>query len=574
MRNPGIDYKKLIRWLLLASFLIYTVVISDHIITLSCSRQDEQLLGSEAAWITALAGTASGKQLLQEGALERFAKQQKVSIALYDLRGRQIAAAGGAGDRRLFLSQTDKKSFFYIEGNRAVYQSVVQQGGRESGYLRIQGVRSRIYGLNVLYSLFLLLGLALMAYRERLEASYNVPVRFAAQMAEAVLDGNYRLIASDSVAHESVLHMNLAMNRLSDRLHEFDRLVTRQRSSIETLIENIGNGLILIDGNRRVSYVNETFKETFKTTAAHWLMADFDWAIPYEDVREMVADVFQQKIRIARQLQLAIRIERRYFDVSCAPILDSDKRVRGIVVVFHDITDIKRLENVRKDFVANVSHELKTPITSIIGFTETLLDGAKDDAQSVEAFLQIILHEGQRLQSLVADLLDLSKIEREHFTIDWQQVSLSQLLQTVLPLFQEKVRAKQIALTVKNNGEGVAAGDPYRIRQIMINLINNAISYTPPGGKVTVSIFDQREWSVFIVSDTGIGIAADQIPRIFERFYRVDKARSRESGGTGLGLAIVKHLVEAHNGNIDVASQPGKGTTFTISFKKKAPAVE
>jgi two-component system phosphate regulon sensor histidine kinase PhoR len=257
--------------------------------------------------------------------------------------------------------------------------------------------------------------------------------------------------------------------------------------------------------------------------------------------------------------------------VSCAPILDRRQKVRGIVAVFHDITSLKKLENIRRDFVANVSHELKTPITSLIGFTETLLDGAKDDKQLEEQFLNIMLHEARRLQDLVRDLLDLSKIEREHFSIDWQTVSLTKIMDAALLIFREKADAKKIRLIRVPGDEGWALGDPFRIRQIMINLISNAIAYTPEGGTVRLSISEREKTSAFTITDDGMGIEKEQIPRIFERFYRVDKARSRDSGGTGLGLAIVKHLVEAHKGHIEVQSEPGKGTTFVISFRRTSP---
>jgi two-component system, OmpR family, phosphate regulon sensor histidine kinase PhoR len=224
----------------------------------------------------------------------------------------------------------------------------------------------------------------------------------------------------------------------------------------------------------------------------------------------------------------------------------------------------------RKDFVANVSHELKTPITSIKGFTETLLDGAMKDEQTLEYFLTIILKESDRLQTLIQDLLELSKIEQQGFKLNIQPVNIKEILDEIIIILQNKANDKEIDLSLISERDNIyISGDSYRLKQIFINIINNGITYTPKGGKVTVTI-EENQHEVFVhVQDTGIGIKEEEIPRIFERFYRVDKARSRNSGGTGLGLAIVKHLVEAHQGQIKVKSKLGEGTTFTVKLKKE-----
>jgi two-component system phosphate regulon sensor histidine kinase PhoR len=231
---------------------------------------------------------------------------------------------------------------------------------------------------------------------------------------------------------------------------------------------------------------------------------------------------------------------------------------------------LKKLEQTRKDFVANVSHELKTPITSIKGFTETLLDGAKDDPQSLEAFLNIILIESDRLQTLIQDLLELSKIEQHRFKLDIKEIDLIAVLNEVMTILHKKAEEKGISLTFQPEAENLLIeGDLFRLKQVFINVINNAIMYTPRDGDITI-VIEEKEHKVRIkVVDTGFGIEKHEIPRIFERFYRIDKARSRNSGGTGLGLAIVKHLIEAHKGTVSVKSEVGKGSTFTITLKKK-----
>lgn len=266
---------------------------------------------------------------------------------------------------------------------------------------------------------------------------------------------------------------------------------------------------------------------------------------------------------------LPLGIERRHFEVYGAPIIGTNDDWKGIVVVFHDITELKKLEQVRQDFVANVSHELRTPITSIKGFTETLLDGKLDDEKTIRNFLTIILNESDRLQMLVQDLLDLSKIERQEFRLDYTNFDLNELIAEIDRLFAGKAEKKSIRFkTVYADQKINVWADEHRVKQIFINLISNAIKYTPEGGSVEVIVSENETCACIEVKDSGIGIEEKEIPRIFERFYRVDRARSRNSGGTGLGLAIVKHLVEAHNGKMEVKSRPGAGTSFIVKLNK------
>lgn len=553
--------------------LLFIIYVSDQVVKIACARQDRERMADRASWIESVS-IQKGRFDLEKvhDGLISYAQKENLRLAFYNAEGRLLFAARGQTSADID-EDAQSQPVFHQTQKDAIYITPIKADQKTVGYLRMQAPKTTIVGLGLLYLFFFFLGTGLLLYRDYIVWSYKNPVHFASRMAENILSGHYNMIASNSEKHDSVLRLNLAMNRLSETFHEINRSYANQRDSMETLVENIGNGLIFIDGSGRINFVNHTFKDDFKTEARHWQLAEYHEVIPYDEVNQMIDEAFHSKKRLTRQVQLSIHIERKHFDVSCAPILDKHKKVRGVVVVFHDITGIKKLENMRKDFVANVSHELKTPVTSLIGFTETLLEGAKDDKQMEEQFLNIMLHEGRRLQSLVKDLLELSKIEREHFSIEWQTVSLAKLLDAVLLIFQEKAKSKQLTIERKPGAEGWALGDPYRIRQIMINLITNAVNYTPAGGRITLSIMETSEHAQFRISDTGIGITEDQIPRIFERFYRVDKARSRDSGGTGLGLAIVKHLVEAHEGHIDVESKPGQGTTFTISFKKSAAPI-
>ncbi|MBS4195423.1 two-component system histidine kinase PnpS [Lederbergia citri] len=261
--------------------------------------------------------------------------------------------------------------------------------------------------------------------------------------------------------------------------------------------------------------------------------------------------------------------KERTVDAHIAPFVRENGEVSGIIVVLHDVTDIRRLEKMRSDFVANVSHELKTPITSLKGFAETLLDGAMEDEELCRNFLTIIYKESDRLHRLIKDILYLSSIEHHGIPLTIEKVNVAEAVLSTAQTIKEGAAKKNLHLNLPEKSDIWIEGEKDRIQQIVLNLLSNAISYTPEGGEISVNIIEQEKDVKLLISDTGIGIAQKELPRIFERFYRVDKARSRSSGGTGLGLAIVKHLVDSQNGKIEVKSVEGVGTTFIVTLPKK-----
>lgn len=236
-----------------------------------------------------------------------------------------------------------------------------------------------------------------------------------------------------------------------------------------------------------------------------------------------------------------------------------------MVVVLHDITNLQKLENLRREFVANVSHELKTPITSIKGFAETLIEGAKNDEQSLDMFLNIILKESNRIESLVTDLLDLSHIEQQK-ELEINYMNLSELAINIIDNLQTQAYNKRIKIQSEIEKDVIIEAHENKIAQVITNLLSNAINYSSEDNKVIVRVYRNDNKVYLEIQDYGIGISETDQKRIFERFYRVDKARSRDSGGTGLGLSITKHIVEAHNGRIGVKSAPGKGSIFKVLF--------
>ena len=239
----------------------------------------------------------------------------------------------------------------------------------------------------------------------------------------------------------------------------------------------------------------------------------------------------------------------------------------GVILVLHDITDLRRLENLRREFVANVSHELKTPLASIQAYSETLLAGALQDEENNETFVSRIVEQSERLSMLIQDLLSLARVEAGDHPFEFVELNLGHFLQDCLNHHKSLAGKGAIELRADTPEQEVFVHvDPEGMRQILDNLVDNAIKYTPPGGTVQIGVRPESDQAVITVSDSGVGIGSSHLERIFERFYRVDKARSRELGGTGLGLAIVKHLVGAFNGSVDVESRVGEGTTFTVKI--------
>jgi len=265
-------------------------------------------------------------------------------------------------------------------------------------------------------------------------------------------------------------------------------------------------------------------------------------------------------------VEIEINEGGRFFSVRLVPINDSGDF--KMLLFLQDITEEKRVETIKKDFVANVSHELRTPLASIKGYSETLLDGGMDDETTLKEFLRVIDRHATRMARLIDDLLILSRLESHQMTIVSAPLDIRDLVLTTAKGFEKPALDKSIAMAT-DIPEGLpnVLGDRDRLEQVVVNLLDNAIKYTPAGGTVGVGATRSGEWVRVEIRDTGIGIPADDIPRIFERFYRVDKARSRELGGTGLGLAIVKHIMQGHNGRLQVESTPGKGSVFSFSVR-------
>ncbi|WP_077621190.1 two-component system histidine kinase PnpS [Sediminibacillus massiliensis] len=396
---------------------------------------------------------------------------------------------------------------------------------------------------------------------------YIKPVQSSAMVADELVKGNYKARTYVSYFGEAGRLSN-SINKLASSLQEITLQEKMQENQLGTVIDNMESGLMLVDEKGYVHMVNRKFMDIFGGKFKDYVGFLYYDVLEEEKIHQAVQEAFLYEEKVKDSFINNHGIQRRFVEIVGAPIFNEKQVLKGAVIVFHDITELKKLEEMRKDFVANVSHELKTPITSIRGFAETLLDGAMDDPEARTQFLNIIYKESARLQALVHDLLELSKLEKEELQLYRGKVHLNRIINDVVPLISQQAEKKNILFEkdIKANIEFI--GDMDRVKQILINLLNNAVNYTPEGGVVRLKANEDENTIYLEISDTGIGIPDKDKTRVFERFYRVDPARSRNTGGTGLGLAIVKHIVETHHGEIEMESEVDKGTTFLIKLPK------
>ena len=369
--------------------------------------------------------------------------------------------------------------------------------------------------------------------------------------------------------NDEIKDLTLSFNKMAKKLGKTMGQLNHRNSNMASILDNVISGIIAVDKDEKVLFMNKAAAEYIGVKDHH----GNEGQLAIKAIRDNGLDEFIKYLISNQGLSIEemkfSRNEHKQFIVNGNPIYGDDKeKPYGYIIVIHDITEIKRLENIRTDFVANVSHELKTPLTSIIGFAETLKNGGIDDKAIEENFLGIILEEADRLQKLIDDILSLSEIESKKIADD-EKFSVSQCIEEVVFMLESQAIDKSQMLQFEDTTYGVLLNaNRNQFKQMLINLIENAIKYTPEKGKITVVLKIENNEIMIEVEDNGIGIPSESIDRIFERFYRVDKARSRELGGTGLGLSIVKHIVQILGGRIIVRSELEKGTKFTISVPK------
>ncbi|MGB8523723.1 MAG: ATP-binding protein, partial [Candidatus Acidiferrales bacterium] len=351
------------------------------------------------------------------------------------------------------------------------------------------------------------------------------------------------------------------------------RLLSGERNRSSAILRSMVEGVAVVDAQERLVFCNRAFSEILNVQSVTSEGSPLIEVVRSSELIGLIRKALQGEEGLQSDIEIGI-VQPLSFSVTAAPVqaLDADRnlpadRPSGAVVVLHDVTELRRLERVRQDFVGNVSHEFKTPLTAIQGFAETLLAGAIDDPKNNRRFLEIIREHAARLARVTDDLLKLARIEAGKLELEFLPVGIQELIQGCAETTLLKASRKQISFSMEvPSGLPAVRGDASLLHDVLQNLLDNAIQYTPRGGRVVVGAAAGPHEVTITISDSGIGIPLADQERIFERFYRVDAARSREAGGTGLGLSIAKHIVEAHGGRLWVESAVGQGSKFSFSI--------
>jgi len=489
--------------------------------------------------------------------MENHKNRPEIKIALTNQTGQSIR-----------FSNTIKIDMMYV----AV---PIKKNDEVSGVVRlafplteIKEKLSNIYKI-IIYSL-LIGGLISLALGALVGRSFSSPLSEMKSLAQKIIHGDFghriRIKSKDEIGElaESLMEM-------SEQLEKKINTITEDKNKMEAILSSMQEGVIVLDKNENILIFNSSLSQMVELRSEKYIGRPYWEIISNNEINSILKQTLKKKDSLSSQVSL-LHPEARVIQIQTSPITDNQGGLLGIVAVFHDITNLKKLEKARSEFFANVSHELKTPITSIIASVETLRNGANDDIKKRDDFLNIIYSHSQRLNNLLNDILSLSRIEFREVKMNFQPVSIKEILGNTLALYKNKIESKKQSLQIHIPSKLPSAlADPEMIAQVFSNLIDNAVKFTQEKGQIKVTAREIDNFVQIDISDTGIGIAEKHLSRLFERFYRVDKARSREMGGTGLGLAIVKHIVQAHKGRITVESQPGKGSTFSVFLPKVTP---
>jgi two-component system phosphate regulon sensor histidine kinase PhoR len=393
--------------------------------------------------------------------------------------------------------------------------------------------------------------------------STTLRIRRLKEFASRAAAGDFTPIERDHNQDE-LADLAGVLGRAVGGLGQTIHTLTDERNRSSAILGSMVEGVAVVAGDERILYCNWAFEQILELPQGSSQGRTLVEALRQADLVALVRKALAGAEELTGEVEVGT-VRRRNFSVTAAPVRAAG--ANGAVLVLHDITELRRLERVRRDFIANVSHEFKTPLTAIQGFGETLLNGALDDRANRERFVEIICEHARRLARLTDDLLKLSRIEAGRLELELRPIRVEALVNSCIETarLNAKSRGLEIFVDLQENVPAVR-GDGAQLGEVLQNLVDNALQYTPSGGKIEVKARSNGHDVVFTVSDTGIGIPESDLERIFERFYRVDAARSREAGGTGLGLAIARHIVEAHGGRIWVESAIGQGSRFHFSI--------
>jgi two-component system phosphate regulon sensor histidine kinase PhoR len=481
--------------------------------------------------------------------METHAGRPEVREALAAGTGRAVRYSATLGNDLVYLATRQQTE----DGQPLVMRLSIPLQRLDQALL---GFRRRLWTVSFVI-LILAGGVSLLFFR-----TISTRIARLKDFSHSVAAGNFRGLPLDR-RRDELADLSRTLHQTAAQLESTIRTLTEERNQSAAILASMAEGVAVISPSQKVAYCNAAFCRAVGIDLADWTGRPVVEVVPHSDLLGVIQKARSEKKTVTSELVLG-SLRTKTFAVTVAPVL-ANGTVSGWVLVLHDISELRRLERARRDFVANISHEFKTPLTAIQGFAETLLGGALDDRENSRRFLEIMRENTLRLGRLTDDLLRLSQIEAGKLPLHRQPVAISAVVGPCVETTRLQAGRRGIVLeTVYSDNLPLVNGDAEALQQVLQNLLDNAVRYSPDAGLITVQAAARGREMAISVSDRGSGIPKTEQERIFERFYRADTARSRQSGGTGLGLSIAKHLVEAHGGRIQVESELGEGATFTV----------
>ena len=518
---PGVDLQTWARRLAADSGIRVTLIRADGVVIADSSVEAERI-----------------------GAMENHLHRPEVQAALAGGRGMNVRQSATTGHTYIYVART-------LSGPEG--QPLILRLAEPLAQLSV--LRGRLATAMALSALAA--GIAILFISLWLDRRLFEPLSRLIAGAQSLAIGRAnRVVVPDE---DELADLGLALNRLAAKAEEQFEAVSKERDRLQEILASMSEGVLVVGPDARALMINPAFYRLFD------LAGDFTGRRVLEIIRHPgLARLVEDTLRLGEPQSGQIELmapERRTLLLASAALSGSE---RGAVVAARDTTALTRVADMRRDFVANVSHELKTPLAAIRGYAETLRDGALDEPATARRFTERILNQCQRLQELLDDLLTLSRLEGVASSLELEPVDLHALVRRAVELLATAAREKRVEIEVEESPVPPLLGDADGMERLLVNLLDNAIKYNRSEGRVVLKLAPDDGRVLLEVSDTGIGIPPESIPRIFERFYRVDKGRAREEGGTGLGLAIVKHVAQAHGGQVEVESRLGRGSTFRV----------
>ncbi len=578
-----------IRWKLTSSYLVLVlvvlVVVTGYVVQAlqrSYVNTYAYVVATQAKVISLMMREYAGERNLAElqPMVETLKWRKEATIALIDATGRSAVPAepGSPELQKAFAGEEDwSMRFDPATGETRVFAAapVFGPNNRVMGVVQVSAPESWVWRqlrrmVPALATASLLGLMAAFIVGTRLSRRITRPLEELGHAAERISTGDFAGRAPVAETKE-LERLGRTFNAMADRLQQTIVEITAERRKLEAIVSGMTDAVVATDRHGRLILLNRAAEDLLGIDREQALDRPAREVIRGDRLPVLLEDATVRGRITAEELPPGL-VGDRVIEVHCAPYRDAGGESIGAVAVLRDVTELRESERLRRELTANVSHELRTPLTSIKGFTETLLDGAMRDEDTCRRFLTIINSEADRLVKLVDDLLDLSRLESKRATLDLRRVDVGALAAHAVDKLQPLAQTGGLTLDLRSLPGVWVTADRDRLEQVLTNLIDNALKYTPAGGRVEVSVTRDHGDVAVAVSDTGRGIRPEDVPHVFERFYRADRSRTRgpsigaASGGTGLGLAIAKHIVEAHGGRIGVRSQLDEGTTFTFTL--------